>query len=74
MNVIFQTTKCPQGPCFDTDCQTYSLYGNLLYLINRNSIKNNGDLEKLFSTDYMNTDYVNLLLMVVLDLACKETP
>jgi len=67
-------TKCPQGSCFDTDCQTYSLYGNLLYLINRNSIKKDGDLKKLFSTDYMNTDYVNLLLMVVLDLACKETP
>ena len=65
-------TKCPQGSCFDTDCQTYSLYGNLLYLINRNSIKNEKDLINLFSTKYMNTDYVNLLLMVVLNVACND--
>ena len=70
--------SCPQGICRDTDCQTYSLYGNLLYILNRDNIpKNKSDAEKyindiLFSSTFMNTNKINLLLILVADLFCKN--
>ena len=70
--------SCPQGICRDTDCQTYSLYGNLLYILNRDNIpENKSGAEKyindiLFSSKFMNTNKINLLLILVADLLCKN--
>jgi len=75
-----QLLECPQGAGIfkeDTDCQTYSLYGDLLYLLNRDNIpkdktKAQAYINKLFSTDFMNTDKVNLLLFVILGIICGD--
>jgi hypothetical protein len=72
--------ECPQGAGIfkeDTDCQTYSLYGDLLYLLNRDNIpedetKAQAYINKLFSKDFMNTDKVNLLLFVILGIICGD--